>query len=67
MQALEIARKIDALLEQARALEAIGQIDVEDGYIEKGALELREALGVYQRIGSPLCARVQQTLQHHQL
>ena len=67
VQALEIARKIDALLEQARALEAIGQIDIEGGHPEEGARELRQALGIYQRIGSPLCTRVQQTLQHHQL
>jgi tetratricopeptide (TPR) repeat protein/transcriptional regulator with XRE-family HTH domain len=67
MQALEIAREIDALLEEARALEAIGQIDIDDGHREEGARELQRALEIYQRIGSPLRARVQRTLQHHQL
>jgi tetratricopeptide (TPR) repeat protein len=67
VQALEIAREIDALLEEARALEAIGQIDIEDGHREEGARELRRALEIYRRIGSPLCARVQRTLQHHRL
>lgn len=67
VQALEIALQIDALLEQARALEAIGQIDVEDGHPEEGARELRQALEIYQRIGSPLRARVRRTLQHHRL
>jgi len=67
VQALEIAREIDALLEEARALEAIGQIDIDDGHREEGARELRRALEIYQRIGSPLRARVQRTLQHHRL
>jgi tetratricopeptide (TPR) repeat protein/transcriptional regulator with XRE-family HTH domain len=67
VQALEIAREIDALLEEARALEAIGQIDIEDGHREEGARELWWALEIYQRIGSPLRARVQRTLQYHRL
>jgi tetratricopeptide (TPR) repeat protein/transcriptional regulator with XRE-family HTH domain len=67
VQALEIARAIDALLEEARAFEAIGHIDIQDGHPSEGAQELRQALEIYQRIGSPLEARVQQTLRHHRL
>ena len=67
LQALEIAREIDALLEEARAFEAIGHIDIQDGDPEEGATQLRQALEIYQRIGSPLAVRVQRTLRHHQL
>jgi tetratricopeptide (TPR) repeat protein/transcriptional regulator with XRE-family HTH domain len=67
VQALEIARAIDALLEEARAFEAIGHIDIQDGRPSEGARELRQALEIYQRIGSPLQTRVQQTLRHHRL
>ena len=61
-QALEIARSISAILEEARALEGIGNCEIhqtkpgdDDGY-------LRRALGLYRQIGSPHAARVSETL-----
>lgn len=66
-QALEIARSISAILEEARALEGIGNCDIhqtkpgdDDGY-------LRRALGLYRQIGSPHAARVSETLRFHDL
>jgi len=66
-QALEIARSISAILEEARALEGIGNCEIhqtkpgdDDGY-------LRRALGLYRQIGSPHAARVSETLRFHDL
>jgi tetratricopeptide (TPR) repeat protein/transcriptional regulator with XRE-family HTH domain len=66
-RALSIAREIAALLEEARAFEGIGHIDIQDGRQAEGAAQLRQALEIYQRIGSPYSARVQQTLHYHKL
>jgi hypothetical protein len=46
----------------ARALEAIGRCDIQDGNPAGGATRLRKALATYQRVGAPDAARVQETL-----
>jgi tetratricopeptide (TPR) repeat protein/transcriptional regulator with XRE-family HTH domain len=65
--ALEMALGITALLEEARALEGIGSLDFAVGDAERGADRLRDALGVYQKIGHPHAARVAATLRHYEL
>ncbi len=65
--ALAMARGITALLEEARALEGIGSLDVAAGDAERGADRLRSALAVYQKIGHPHAARVAATLRHYGL
>jgi tetratricopeptide (TPR) repeat protein/DNA-binding XRE family transcriptional regulator len=66
-QALQIARSISAILEEARALEGIGSDEIlvtrppyDGGY-------LRDALELYRKIGSPHAARVSETLRFHGL
>jgi tetratricopeptide (TPR) repeat protein len=51
-QALSLSRDISALLEEARALEGLATIDIEDEQLELGARRLRKALEIYQRIRS---------------
>jgi hypothetical protein len=58
-QALAIACEIGSPLEEARALEGIGQSYLRDGELSQAAAPLREALAVYQRIGSPGGQRVE--------
>jgi tetratricopeptide (TPR) repeat protein/transcriptional regulator with XRE-family HTH domain len=66
-EALGVARQILALLEEARAFEGIGNIDIQNGNTTDGAGQLRHALETYQRIGSPYGARAQETLRYHGL
>src|SRR5260370_20160073 len=66
-QALNIARDITALLEEARALEGIGNIDIQNQKPERGGICLRQALEIYLRIGSPHAGRVKRTLTFHGL
>jgi tetratricopeptide (TPR) repeat protein/transcriptional regulator with XRE-family HTH domain len=66
-QALEIARDISVILEEARALEGIGNTEIlETGPGDDGGY-LRRALGLYRQIGSPYAARVSETLRFHDL
>jgi tetratricopeptide (TPR) repeat protein len=60
-QALAIARDLGAPLEEARALEGIGESQPRDDTVAAAA-SLRQALAIYQRIGSPRARRVQDTL-----
>jgi len=60
-QALEIARDLGAPLEEARALEGIGRSLLGDD-TAAAAASLRQALEIYQRIGSPGARRVRDTL-----
>jgi tetratricopeptide (TPR) repeat protein/transcriptional regulator with XRE-family HTH domain len=60
-QALAIARDLGAPLEEARALEGIGGSLLADDTAAATA-SLRQALAIYQRIGSPGARRVQQAL-----
>jgi tetratricopeptide (TPR) repeat protein/transcriptional regulator with XRE-family HTH domain len=66
-QALEVARSIYAVLEEARALEGIGNneiVNTGSGYNDE---YLQRALELYQQIGSPYAARVSETLRFHGL
>ena len=66
-QALSFARDITALLEEARALEGIGNSDIQNNKKEHGRIRLRQALEIYLRIGSPHVGRVERTLTFHGL
>ena len=66
-QALEIARSISAILEEARALEGIGNCEILETGPGYDGVYLRRALGLYQQIGSPHAARVSETLRFHGL
>lgn len=66
-QALAIAREPGTPPEQARALEGIGRSHLCDGDPIQAAAPLRDALAIYQRIGSPAARRVQETLRQHGL
>jgi tetratricopeptide (TPR) repeat protein/transcriptional regulator with XRE-family HTH domain len=63
-QALAIARDLGAPLQEACALEGIGR-SLLRGDPAEAATYLREALAIYQRIGSPDARRVQATLGEH--
>jgi tetratricopeptide (TPR) repeat protein len=60
-QALAIATEIASPLTQARALEGLGRCDRRDG--QPGTAKLREALAIYQRIGSPRAQATARLLQ----
>jgi len=64
-QALSLARGIGTPLEEARALEGIGQSHLQEGNPDLAVTPLRQALAIYQRIGSPYAQRVQETLRQH--
>lgn len=66
-RALEIARSISAVLEEARALEGIGNSEILGPEPIQGSRSLRHALELYLRIGSPHAERVSETLRHHGL
>jgi tetratricopeptide (TPR) repeat protein/transcriptional regulator with XRE-family HTH domain len=66
-QALIIAREITALLEEARALEGIGNSEIQSNNPEHAGLCLRQAQETYLRIGSPHAGRVERTLTFHGL
>jgi len=54
-------------LEEARALEGIGQAHLKDGNPGEATAYLRQAFTIYQRIGAPSARRVQETLRQHSL
>ena len=66
-QALEIARSISVILEEARALEGIGNNEILEGGPVTDGLNLRRALDLYRQIGSPQAERVSETLRFHGL
>jgi tetratricopeptide (TPR) repeat protein/DNA-binding XRE family transcriptional regulator len=66
-QALQIARNISAILEEARALEGIGGNEILVTRPPHDGSYLRDALELYRRIGSPHAARVSETLRFHGL
>lgn len=66
-RALEIARSIQAVLEEARALEGIGNSEILETGPRRDNEYLRRALELYRRIGSPYAARVRETLRFHGL
>ena len=54
-------------MEEARALEGIGQRHLQDGSLGEGAAQLRQALAIDQRIGNPAAQRIQETPRQHGL
>lgn len=61
-RALEIARDINAPLEEARALEGIGRSHLHQGNDDQGVSWLHQSLTIYQRIRAPAAERIQETL-----
>jgi tetratricopeptide (TPR) repeat protein/transcriptional regulator with XRE-family HTH domain len=61
-QALLISRSITALLDEGRGLEGIGRCDLRNGEVDHAAMHLRQALAVYQQLGSPNSRRVEALL-----
>lgn len=66
-EALAGARDLGWLPDEACALEGIGRSHLHDGDHVQAAAYLRQALGIYQRIGSPHAQRVQEVLHNHDL
>jgi hypothetical protein len=66
-QALAIARDLGAAPEEARRLEGIGHSYLRVGNPAQAAAPLRDALAIYQRIGSPAAQRVEEALRQHGL
>jgi hypothetical protein len=63
--ALAIAREITSPLEEARALEGIGNCHLREGRVADGDARLRQALAIYLRISSPHAKRIKATLGGH--
>ncbi len=66
-EALEIATDISAPIKEAEALEGIGRSYLHDGHPAQAASPLRQALAIYQRLGSPHAPRVEAILRDHDL
>jgi hypothetical protein len=66
-QALVITQELGVPLEEARALEGIGQSLLQDGDPARAAERLRQALAIYQRIGAADARRVHKTFREHGL
>jgi tetratricopeptide (TPR) repeat protein len=64
-QALIIARAITALLEEARALEGIGNCHLREGRVDDAVTLLRQARAIYRRLNSPYARRIEATLRDH--
>ena len=64
-EALAVALAIESLPNQARALEGIGRCQLGDGYPDAAAAPLREALDIYQRIGSPQADRLHDVIREN--
>jgi hypothetical protein len=65
-EALAKATELGAPAEQARALAGLGRSQLAGGNAE-AARNLRQALAIYQRIGTPQARLVQDTLDEHGL
>ena len=61
-KAREIAAAMQSMAEEARALEGIGRCHICDGKPGEGANALRQALVLYEKIGSSGAERVKQAL-----
>lgn len=64
-RALTIASTISYMAEQAHALEGIGLCHSHAGGQNESTSELRQALSIYQRIGSPKALQIHQILADH--
>ncbi len=65
--ALTVAVGITSAHEEARALEGIGQCQLRQGHPDAAAPPLRQALAIYQRLGSANAQRVEKVLHDHHL
>ncbi len=61
-EALAIARRYGAPLDEARALEGLGRSHLRDHNRADGITCLRQALAIYQRIGAPNAQSIRQAL-----
>jgi Tfp pilus assembly protein PilF len=64
-EALTIARDIGTPPEEADALAGIGRCHIQADNTADGTAFLRQALDIYQRIGSPSAQSVQEILNEH--
>jgi tetratricopeptide (TPR) repeat protein len=64
-KARTIAVAVQSRPEEARALEGIGRCHLRDGRRAEGAESLRQALAIYEEIGSSGAGRVRLTLDDH--
>ena len=64
-KALVIAREIASPLEEARALEGMGQYFLQNKQPDEGISTLQQALGIYQKLKSPNAQRVASVLRQH--
>ncbi len=64
-QARIAAHGASAEAEEARALEGIGRCHLHDGQAGRAAEPLRQALEIYQRIGSPSAVRIGTIIRDH--
>jgi tetratricopeptide (TPR) repeat protein len=64
-KALQIAQDLNVPLEEARALAGTGESYLQEGDTEQGITPLREALAIFQRLGSPDAGRVEAILRDH--
>jgi tetratricopeptide (TPR) repeat protein len=65
--ALAIARDLGVPLEEARALEGIGDSHLQDGNPADATPYLQQALTIYRRIGTTGAQRVTESLGRHRL
>jgi len=65
--ALTVAVGITSAHEETRALEGIGQCQLRQGHPDAAAPPLRQALAIYQRLGSANAQRVEKVLHDHHL
>ena len=61
-EALAAATEVASALDEARALEGLGRCYLADGQAGPAAARLRQALEIYQRIGSQYASRVEALL-----
>jgi tetratricopeptide (TPR) repeat protein/transcriptional regulator with XRE-family HTH domain len=60
--ALALARRTDCVLEQAQALEGIGEADLAESSVTDGTSHLRQALALCRQLGLPAANRIQARL-----
>jgi tetratricopeptide (TPR) repeat protein len=66
-EALALARTIESLPEQARALEGIGRCQLHDDHFTAATSPLRDALIIYQSISSPHADRLRNVITENDL
>jgi tetratricopeptide (TPR) repeat protein len=61
-QALHLVREIDSPINEAEALEGLGEVWLQQGRIDDGAEQLRQALAIYRRLDVPGGRRIEARL-----